>query len=95
MRKVNASLSTHGVKVFVDRAGRRWYNEPVKRNSRRDERMGIMAKEELVNQIIEEYTKIQRIIKAPDQQKEIENQKRILEAKLQAFGVVTEKLEID
>ena len=57
--------------------------------------MGIIMKEELVNQIIEEYTKIQRIIKAADQQKEIENQKRILEAKLQAFGVVTEKLEID
>lgn len=57
--------------------------------------MGIMTKEEMINQIIEEYTKIQRIIKAPDQQKEIENQRRILEAKLQAFGVVTEKLEID
>lgn len=57
--------------------------------------MVVMTKEEVINQIIEEYTKIQRIIKAPDQQKEIENQRRILEAKLQAFGVVTEKLEID
>lgn len=57
--------------------------------------MGIMIREEIINQIIEEYTKIQRIIKAPDQQKEIENQRRILEAKLQALGVVTEKLEID
>ena len=57
--------------------------------------MGIMIKEEMINQIIEEHTKIQRIIKAPDQQKEIEDQRRILEAKLQAFGVVTEKLEID
>ncbi|WP_160665646.1 hypothetical protein [Colidextribacter sp. OB.20] len=54
-----------------------------------------MSKEEIINQLIEEYTKIQRIMKAPDQKKEIENQKRILEAKLQAFGVVTEKLEIE
>lgn len=54
-----------------------------------------MIREEIINQLIEEYTKIQRIILAPDQQKEIENQKRILEAKLQAFGVVTEKLELE
>jgi len=57
--------------------------------------MGIMTKEEIINQIIEEYAKLQRIINAEDPKKEAMTQKRFVEAKLQAFGVVTEKLEID
>lgn len=57
--------------------------------------MGDMTKEEIINQIIEEYAKLQRIIKADDPKKEAMNQKRYVEAKLQAFGIVTEKLEID
>lgn len=54
-----------------------------------------MTKEEMISQIIEEYAKLQRIIKADDPKKEAMDQKRYVEAKLQAFGVVTEKLEID
>lgn len=54
-----------------------------------------MNDKEIINQTIEEYTKLQRIMKSDNPRKEMENQKRILEAKLQAFGVVTEKLEID
>lgn len=57
--------------------------------------MRIMPETELITQTIERYTDLQRIMKAADPQKEMENQKRILEVKLQAMGVVTEKLEID
>lgn len=54
-----------------------------------------MNDKEMINQTIEEYAKLRRIIKAADPKKEIAIQQRILEAKLQAFGVVTEKLDWD
>lgn len=54
-----------------------------------------MSDYELVDKTIEEYTRLQRIMKAADPRKEMEDQKRILEVKLQAFGVVTEKLELN
>ena len=54
-----------------------------------------MAKEELLERALEDYEKLQRIISAEDPKKEAERQKRFIEAKLQAFGVVTEKLEGD
>ena len=54
-----------------------------------------MSEKELIAQTIEKYTNLQRIMKAADPQKEMENQKRILEVMLQAMGVVTEKLEIE
>lgn len=57
--------------------------------------MRIMTETELITQTIERYTDLQRIMKAADPQKEMENQKRILEVKLQAMGVVTEKLELE
>lgn len=52
-----------------------------------------MSKEELLDRALEDYAKLQRIIRAEDPRKEAEAQKRLVEAKLQAFGVVTEKLE--
>ena len=67
----------------------------VSRNSRCEERMGIMTKEELIAQTVEKYTNLQRIMKAADPRKEMENQKRVLEVMLQAMGVVTEKQEIE
>ena len=54
-----------------------------------------MNDKEIINQAIEEYAKLQRIIESSDPKKEAKNQKRFVEAKLQAFGVVTEKLEGD
>ena len=54
-----------------------------------------MTKEELIAQTVEKYTNLQRIMKAADPRKEMENQKRVLEVMLQAMGVVTEKLEIE
>lgn len=48
---------------------------------------------ELICRTIDEYVRLQYIIRAEDPRKEAEYQKRILKAKLQAFGIVTEKLE--
>lgn len=82
-------------KFLVDKPGGGWYNKDVSTSLRREERMGVMSDRELIDKTIEKYTDLQRIMKAADPQKEMENQKRILEAKLQAFGVMTEKLELD
>ena len=57
--------------------------------------MRIMTETELIAQTIERYTDLQRIMKAADPQKEIKNQNRIWEVKLQAMGVVTENLELE
>ena len=54
-----------------------------------------MTKEELLDRALEDFAKLQRIINADDPRKEAENQKRILEAKLQAFGLVTKKQELE
>ena len=54
-----------------------------------------MTDKELIAQTIERYTALQQIMKADDPQKEMENQKRILEVMLQAMGIVTEKLELE
>ena len=57
--------------------------------------MRTVTKEELLDRALEDFAKLQRIINADDPRKEAENQKRILEAKLQAFGVATKKLELE
>lgn len=49
----------------------------------------------LISRTIDEYVRLQYIIRAEDPRKEAEYQKRVLEVKLQAMGVVTEKLELD
>ena len=67
----------------------------MRKRLRGEGRMGRMSDKEIIDKTIEDYTRLQRIMKSPDPRKEMENQKRILEVKLQAFGVVTEKLEID
>ena len=67
----------------------------MRKRLRGAERMRNMNDKEIINQAIEEYAKLQRIIESSDPKKEAKNQKRFVEAKLQAFGVVTEKLEGD
>lgn len=79
----------------MDKPARDWYNSTARKKRRQEERMRIMTETELIAQTIERYTDLQRIMKAADPQKEMENQKRILEVKLQAMGVVTEKLELE
>lgn len=54
-----------------------------------------MSDKELVKEMIDKYTDLQRIEIADDPRKEVENQKRVLEAKLHAFGIVTDEIRIN
>ncbi|MCD8214831.1 MAG: hypothetical protein LUC97_04185 [Clostridiales bacterium] len=50
---------------------------------------------EMINNLIDSYTGLQCIKKAQNQEKELDYQLKIVKAKLESFGIVTEKLEID
>lgn len=52
-----------------------------------------MTEKELKDQTIREYVNIQRIKHAPDKDKELEYQEKILKARLQSLGIPTEDLE--
>lgn len=53
-----------------------------------------MTEAELRVELIQQYSDLQRIKFAPDRDKEIEYQIKTVTAKLEAFGVVTEDLDI-
>ena len=53
-----------------------------------------MTKEEQATNLIDKYSDLQRILKAPDRENEINYQLRITKAKLEELGVVTENLTI-
>lgn len=53
-----------------------------------------MSEAELREKLIQQYTDLQRIKAAVDKEKEIDYQLRAVKAKLEAFGVVTEDLDI-
>ena len=58
--------------------------------------MNDMATEkEMINNLIDVFTNLQRISKASDSKKEAEYQLKIVKAKLESFGIITENLEID
>ncbi len=58
------------------------------------ELMGMTEKEQAAI-MIDVYTDLQRIQKAEDRDKELNNQLRKAKAKLEALGIVTENLTID
>jgi len=47
----------------------------------------------LMTLLIEEYSKLQRILKSADRDEELQYQLKIARAKLEALGVVVENLE--
>lgn len=49
---------------------------------------------ELREQVIKEFVNLQRVKNATDREKEIAYQEKILRARLQAFGIPTEDLEL-
>ena len=49
---------------------------------------------EMINNLIDNYTSLQRIKKSDDAQKELEYQLKILKAKLESFGIVTTDLDL-
>ena len=53
-----------------------------------------MNDKEQITMLIDSFTNLQRIKTAKDKEKEIDYQIRATVAKLQAFGIVTEDLEI-
>lgn len=54
-----------------------------------------MTEKEQIAIMIDIYTDLQRIQKAQDREKELNNQLRTAKAKLEAMGIVTENLEIE
>ena len=53
-----------------------------------------MTDKEQVTFLIDSYTNLQRIKASSDREREIEYQLAALKAKLEAFGIVTEKLDL-
>ncbi len=49
---------------------------------------------EMLNNLIDNYTSLQRIKKASDIEKELDYQIKILKAKLGSFGIVTTDLDL-
>lgn len=54
-----------------------------------------MNEKEMINDLIDNYTSLQRIKKAENSEKEIDYQIRILKAKLESFGIITSELEMN
>ena len=49
---------------------------------------------EMINHLIDSYTRLQRIKNSDDAEKEIDYQLKILKAKLESFGIVTTDLDL-
>lgn len=49
---------------------------------------------EMINNLIDNYTNLQRIKKSDDIEKELDHQIKILKAKLESFGIVTTDLNL-
>jgi len=53
------------------------------------------TEKEMINNLIDSYTNLQRIKKSDNIEKEIDYQIRVLKAKLESFGIITSSLDID
>lgn len=53
-----------------------------------------MTEKEQATSLIEEYSKLQRILKSQDRESELNYQLKITKAKLEALGIVAENLDI-
>lgn len=54
-----------------------------------------MNDKELINNLIDIYTNLQRIKKSDDREKEIENQMKIVRSKLESCGILISDIELD
>ena len=52
------------------------------------------SEKEMINNLIDNYTNLQRIKKSDDTEKELDYQIKILKAKLESFGIVTTDLDL-
>ena len=53
------------------------------------------TEKEMINNLIDTYTSLQRIKTATDTQKELEYQIKVLKAKLESYGIITTELDIN
>ncbi len=54
-----------------------------------------MNEKEMINVLIDTYVNLQRINNSSNPQKEVENQLKIVKAKLESCGIVTTDLEMN
>lgn len=54
-----------------------------------------MNEKEMIKELIDEFTNLQRIKKADNPEKEVEYQLKVVKAKLESCGIVTTDLEIE
>lgn len=52
------------------------------------------TEKEMISNLIDKYTDLQRIKKSDNLEKEVDYQLTITKAKLESFGIITEELEI-
>ncbi len=55
----------------------------------------MLTEKEMINNLVDSYTNLQRIKKANDTQKELDYQIRVLKAKLESFCIITSELDIN
>lgn len=52
------------------------------------------TEKEMINNLIDNYTSLQRIKNADNPEKEVDYQLKVTKAKLESFGIITQDLEI-
>ena len=52
------------------------------------------TEKEMINNLIDKFTDLQRIKKSPDLEKEVDYQIKVTKSKLESLGIITEDLEI-
>lgn len=52
------------------------------------------TEKEMINNLIDKFTDLQRIKNSPNLEKEVDYQIKVTKAKLESFGIVTEDLEM-
>ena len=53
-----------------------------------------MNEKEMIRELIDEFTNLQRIKNADNPEKEVEYQLKVVKAKLESCGIITSELEI-
>ena len=54
-----------------------------------------MNEKEMINNLIDKYTDLQRIKKSDNIEKEVDYQPRLTKAKLESFGIITSELDMN
>lgn len=53
------------------------------------------SEKEMINNLIDMYSSLQRIKKADNYEKEVDYQLKLVKAKLESFGIVTENIDMN